>query len=72
MASARAMTVLQAMLESGMSPERVSIASFGENKPVTPNETPDDKAANRRIEVVVVPDLSQLPGFDELNKLGKK
>ena len=71
LASARAMTVLKAMMESGMSGERISIASFGENKPVTKNETNEEKAANRRIEVVVVPDLSQLPGFEELNQLEK-
>ena len=31
-----------------------------------PNDTTENKALNRRIEVVVVPDLSTLPGFDEL------
>ena len=27
--------------------------------------------ANRRIEIVIVPDLSGLPGFDELNEMAK-
>jgi chemotaxis protein MotB len=70
LASARAMTVLKTLLDSGMSPEQVSIASFGKYKPTASNDSQEGKAANRRIEIVVVPDLSQLPGFDELNKLG--
>ena len=28
-----------------------------------------DRAQNRRIEIIVVPDLSTLPGFDELNRV---
>lgn len=70
LASARAMTVLREMIGAGMPPDRVSAASFGETKPVQPNTTPEGKARNRRIEIVLVPDLSTLPGFDELEKLG--
>lgn len=69
LASDRAITVLNTMMNSGMSPERISIASFGEHKPLNTNETTEEKAANRRIEIVVMPDLSTLPGFDELNDL---
>ena len=34
-----------------------------------PNTTPEGKQANRRIEIVILPDLSILPGFEELNAL---
>ncbi len=47
-------------------------ASFGEFKPVAPNDTKEGKAPNRRIEIIIVPDLSRLPGFDELQKLEKQ
>lgn len=70
LASARATGVLKAMLEAGMPSDRISAASFGESRPARPNEAPDGRAANRRIEIVVVPDLSSLPGFDELQKAG--
>src|SRR5581483_3584667 len=69
LASARALTVLHTMIDDGgLPPDRVSAASFGESRPAKPNDTPENKAANRRSEIVVVPDLSSLPGFDELQK----
>lgn len=70
LASARALTVLRAMTDGGLAADRVSAASFGDTKPAAPNDTPEGKAQNRRIEIVVVPDLSSLPGFDELQKAG--
>lgn len=70
LASARALTVLKAMVEGGMPADRVSAASFGEQKPALANDTPENRAANRRIEIVMVPDLSTLPGFDELQRVG--
>ena len=69
LASARALTVLKAMTDAGMPPERISAASFGDTKPAKGNDTPEDRAANRRIEIVLVPDLSSLPGFDELQRV---
>lgn len=70
LAAARAITVVTTMISAGMPPERVSGASYGEFKPTAPNDSDAGKAHNRRIEIVVVPDLSSLPGFEELQKLG--
>jgi chemotaxis protein MotB len=69
LASDRALTVVKTMVAAGLGSERVSAASFGEFKPAGPNDTAEGKAANRRIEIVVVPDLSELPGFEELKSL---
>lgn len=65
--AARAIGVVQQMIAAGMPPDRISAASFGEFRPVDTNRTKEGKTANRRIEIVVVPDLSQLPGFQELS-----
>jgi len=65
--AARAIGVVQQMIAAGMPADRISAASFGEFRPVDTNRTKEGKAANRRIEIVVVPDLSQLPGFQELS-----
>jgi chemotaxis protein MotB len=64
----RALTVLKAMVEAGLPAQHVSAASYGAERPATSNDTPEGRAQNRRIEIVVVPDLSSLPGFDELKR----
>jgi chemotaxis protein MotB len=69
LASARSMTVLKTMLDSGMPADRISGASYGDTQPVGINATDDGKAQNRRIAIVIVPDLSGLPGYDELTKM---
>lgn len=68
LASARAINVTKFMIDSGMPAQRVSAASFGDTSPRKSNETADGKASNRRIAIVVVPDLSTMPGYDELSK----
>jgi chemotaxis protein MotB len=72
LAAARAITVVETMMDAGVKAERVSAASFADSRPVHKNESVDGRKANRRIEIVILPDLSSLPGFDELQKLDTK
>ncbi len=72
LAAARAITVLKSMVEASLPAERISAASFADTRPVAPNDSKDTKAQNRRIEIIIVPDLSQLPGFEELKALDAK
>lgn len=67
--ASRAIAVVKVLEKSGLSTDRISAASFGEFQPVDTNRTAQGKANNRRIEIVVVPDLSELPGYDELESL---
>lgn len=60
--AARAITVSQKMVEAGFSTKHISAASFGDLHPVASNDTADGRAKNRRIEIVLLPDLSELPG----------
>jgi len=69
LAYARANSVLQAMIAGGLAPNRISAASAGEYRPRTKNSNDAERAQNRRIEIIVVPDLSLLPGAEELEKL---
>lgn len=71
LAAARSINVLKAMVEAGLPAGRVSAASFGDARPAVPNDSAEGKAQNRRIEITIVPDLSGLPGFDELQKAEK-
>lgn len=69
--AARALVVLRALAQGGVPGEQLSAATYGELHPTASNDTPEGRKANRRIEIVVVPDLSTLPGYDELNRLSK-
>jgi chemotaxis protein MotB len=68
LASARAQIVTDTLIAGGVRPERLSAASFSEYRPVGDNQTPEGRASNRRIEIVMIPDLSLLPGYEELSK----
>jgi chemotaxis protein MotB len=68
LASGRALVVVRAMAGAGMPADAVSAASYGEFHPVASNEDEIGRAANRRIEIVLLPDLSIVPGFDELQQ----
>ena len=69
LAAARSLGVVRALLEAGLAPDRVSAASYSEYRPRVANDGDTGRAANRRIEIVVVPDLTGLPGYDELVRL---
>lgn len=71
LAAGRAIAVSQILIKAGLPPERVSAASFGEFRPVAANDKPESRAQNRRIEIVLVPDLSKVPGFEELEQAAK-
>lgn len=67
--AARAIAVTQLLTEAGLEARRVSAASYAEHRPIDTNRTREGKANNRRIEIIVVPDLSTLPGYEELEAL---
>jgi chemotaxis protein MotB len=69
--AARALVVLRALVDGGVPAGQLSAATYGELHPTASNDTEAGRKANRRIEIVVVPDLSTLPGYDELNRLSK-
>ena len=41
--------------DTGVDPTRLSGAGFGQFQPVAPNDTPEGRSQNRRIEIVLVP-----------------
>ncbi|MBN2160448.1 MAG: OmpA family protein [Spirochaetes bacterium] len=55
----RALSVLNYILrEKRLNPARFSAAGYGEFNPILPNDTPENRALNRRVDIVVVPRLS--------------
>jgi len=53
LSAARASAVARFMVESGIRQERISAVGYGENHPVATNATPDGRAQNRRIVLVM-------------------
>jgi chemotaxis protein MotB len=72
LSTARAVEVLNFMISAGMEPKRVSAAGYAETSPVAANDTPENKAKNRRIEITLVPNLDDLPPIDEALKDNKE
>lgn len=66
LSTARAVNVAKYMQQMGMKPERLSAAGYAQFSPVAPNDSPDNKALNRRIEIVLQPNLSELPSLEGL------
>jgi len=69
LASARAINVVKEMVDAGMPGKRISAASFADTRPTSSNQTDEGRAQNRRIEIVIQPDLSDLPGAEQIEKM---
>jgi chemotaxis protein MotB len=51
----RAISVGQALIGEGVSPQRIQVAGYGEYRPVVPNPPKGGAAQNRRVEIFLVP-----------------
>ncbi len=55
LSAARAINVARYLQDQGIDPANLSAVAYGEWKPVATNDTPEGRAKNRRIEIVLVP-----------------
>jgi chemotaxis protein MotB len=56
LSTARATAVVRYLQDkAGIAPDHLIAAGYGEYKPIAPNTTPEGRAQNRRIEIVLVP-----------------
>jgi chemotaxis protein MotB len=54
LSTARATTVLRSLVDPhGIDPHRLSAAGYADTRPVASNATPEGRAANRRVEIVI-------------------
>ena len=63
LSTARAVTVLQYLQDGGVNPKVLAAAGYGEHDRVASNESDDGKALNRRIEIILMPNLDELPAL---------
>ncbi len=56
LSSARALAVLHFLIDKcEVNPRRLSIAGYGQYRPVAPNDSVENKQQNRRVEIVILP-----------------
>ena len=61
LSTARAVEVVTFLQENGVEPKKIAAAGYGEYDPVASNDTEEGKALNRRIEIILMPNLDELP-----------
>ncbi len=66
LSTARAVAVVKFLQEMGVKPTSLSAAGYSEYMPSSSNDSEDGKAQNRRIEIVLMPNLDELPDLSAL------
>ena len=51
----RAMAVVRYLQDRGVDPTLLSAAGYGQYHPIAPNDSPENRSLNRRIEIVLAP-----------------
>lgn len=69
LSSERALNVMQYLIERGVPRERISAAAYGSTRPIDPAQTEQAARRNRRIEIVLLPKLEELPDHSTLEAL---
>jgi chemotaxis protein MotB len=55
LSAARAIAVVKILVANGVDPKLLAAAGYGEFRPVADNTTPDGRAKNRRMEIILMP-----------------
>jgi chemotaxis protein MotB len=51
---ARSLNTAYYMMQKGVNPKKISILGYSEYKPIGPNDTPENRAKNRRVDIVII------------------
>ena len=65
LSSARAITVTKFLIQGGVAPKNVSAAGYAEFDPIVANDSEENKQKNRRIEIILLPNINELPGLPD-------
>ena len=68
LSTARAVEVVRFLISKGMNGKVLAAAGFAEFDPVIANDSDVHRAQNRRIEIVLQPNISDLPPLDDVTK----
>jgi chemotaxis protein MotB len=62
LSTARAVTVTEFLVASGLRPQNLVAAGYGQYDPIAPNGTEAGRKENRRMELILLPNIAELPG----------
>lgn len=65
LSTARAVEVVKFLQEQGVDPTNLAAAGYGEFDPVADNEDREARALNRRIEIILMPNIEELPSVPD-------
>jgi len=66
LSTARALSVLHYLVDKNeISPDRISAIGYGEYRPVASNDTGEGRQANRRVEIVILPQITKVKEAQE-------
>ena len=60
LSTARAVEVVKLLVATGVRPQTLSAAGYGEFDAIAPNDGPQGRAKNRRIEITLQPNIDEL------------
>lgn len=69
LSAARAVNVTRYLATQGVQAERLSAAGYADTQPVAENDSVEGRQQNRRIEIVLMPNLDELPDMSALESL---
>ena len=69
LSTARALSVLHYLVgNEGVAPGRISAIGYGEFRPVASNDSKEGRQLNRRVEIVILPQLTKTKEAKEVNE----
>lgn len=70
LSTARAVNVARFLIAHDVAKERLSAAGYADTQPVASNDSDEGRQQNRRIEIVLMPNLDELPDLSVLEENG--
>ena len=70
--AARAVSVVNQLVEAGVPEDRLAATTYADTQPLVPNDSTENKAMNRRVEIAFQPTLEELPGHRMLVEAAEK
>lgn len=66
LSSARASSVVRMMVHNGVPEKRLAVVGLASNQPIAPNDSPENRAKNRRVSITIVaPNMERVPASGE-------